>query len=185
MRSLQKTPEQINEAIDQIKINGLEAFNDGLVDAIVNFKSLGDVASAVLKQILADLLRLQIQQSITNFLGSALGLVSGGGPSVSGALSSVGSQLSAIGTYKPLPGFASGTNFAPGGLAIVGERGPELVNLPRGSQVIPNHELGGMGGQQVHKPTFVFPGITNDRMAREAATQAARRYRRELNPMRA
>jgi hypothetical protein len=31
--------------------------------------------------------------------------------------------------------FASGTNFAPGGMALVGEYGPELVNLPRGSQV--------------------------------------------------
>lgn len=37
----------------------------------------------------------------------------------------------------PIPGFASGTNFAPGGLAVVGERGPELVTLPRGAQVIP------------------------------------------------
>lgn len=34
--------------------------------------------------------------------------------------------------------FAKGTNSAPGGLAIVGEEGPELVNLPRGAQVIPN-----------------------------------------------
>ena len=40
-------------------------------------------------------------------------------------------------------GFAGGTNYAPGGLAIVGEHGPELVNLPRGSQVIPNTQLGG------------------------------------------
>jgi hypothetical protein len=37
-----------------------------------------------------------------------------------------------------IPGFAKGTNFAPGGLSMVGERGRELVNLPRGSQVIPN-----------------------------------------------
>jgi phage-related tail protein len=42
-----------------------------------------------------------------------------------------------------IPGFANGTNFAPGGLAMVGERGPELVNLPRGSQVIPNNQIGG------------------------------------------
>lgn len=34
-----------------------------------------------------------------------------------------------------LPGFATGTNYAPGGMAWVGERGPEIVNLPRGSQV--------------------------------------------------
>lgn len=40
-------------------------------------------------------------------------------------------------SYVTLPALASGaTNFA-GGMAIVGEEGPELVNLPRGSDVIP------------------------------------------------
>ncbi len=38
--------------------------------------------------------------------------------------------------------YAQGTSFAPGGMALVGEMGPELVNLPRGSQVIPNPRLG-------------------------------------------
>ena len=37
--------------------------------------------------------------------------------------------------------FANGTNYAPGGAAIVGERGPELINLPRGSQVIANRDI--------------------------------------------
>lgn len=36
--------------------------------------------------------------------------------------------------------YASGTNFASGGLSLVGERGPELVNLPRGSQVLNNSD---------------------------------------------
>lgn len=40
-----------------------------------------------------------------------------------------------------LLGFAEGTDSAPGGMAWVGERGPELVNLPKGSQVIPNHAI--------------------------------------------
>ena len=35
-------------------------------------------------------------------------------------------------------GFADGVGNFAGGLAMVGERGPELVNLPRGSDVIPN-----------------------------------------------
>jgi|WetSurMetagenome_2_1015567.scaffolds.fasta_scaffold05477_2 hypothetical protein len=34
--------------------------------------------------------------------------------------------------YTPLAG---GTAFAPGGMALVGERGPELVNLPQGARV--------------------------------------------------
>lgn len=37
-----------------------------------------------------------------------------------------------------VPGFRYGTGYAPGGMAVVGEDGPELVNLPQGAQVVPN-----------------------------------------------
>lgn len=40
--------------------------------------------------------------------------------------------------------FASGTNYAPGGLSLVGEHGPELVNIPRGSQVYSNRQTQNM-----------------------------------------
>ncbi|MBO9519779.1 MAG: hypothetical protein J7493_17105 [Porphyrobacter sp.] len=49
-----------------------------------------------------------------------------------------------------VPGFANGTSFAPGGLAIVGERGPELVDLPRGSRVYPNGTGPGRGNITVN-----------------------------------
>lgn len=39
-----------------------------------------------------------------------------------------------------IPGFANGTRNAPGGLAWVGENGPELTYLPRGAKVIPNRQ---------------------------------------------
>lgn len=45
----------------------------------------------------------------------------------------------AVRTTGP-PGFAIGTNYTSGGEAIVGELGPELVNLPRGSRVTPAAE---------------------------------------------
>ena len=51
-----------------------------------------------------------------------------------------------------VPGYATGTDFAPGGWAIVGEQGPELVELPRGSRVFPAGETREMvagGGWQV------------------------------------
>jgi hypothetical protein len=38
-----------------------------------------------------------------------------------------------------IPMLAKGTNYFQGGLAMVGERGRELVNLPRGSSVAPNN----------------------------------------------
>jgi phage-related tail protein len=81
-----------------------------------------------------------------------------------------------------------GTYNAPAGLALVGENGPELVRFRGGEQVLPNHRLGsigfaGRGGapETVHSPTFVFPGISDARMARETGAQAARHYRKEMN----
>ena len=50
---------------------------------------------------------------------------------------------------RAIPGFAHGVRNFAGGLAVVGERGPEIVRLPQGSDVIPNG--GGMGGGAVTK----------------------------------
>jgi hypothetical protein len=54
------------------------------------------------------------------------------------------------------PGFAMGTAFAPGGLAWVGERGPELVDLPRGARVYDAQEsqqrVQGSGGLTINVP---------------------------------
>lgn len=72
-----------------------------------------------------------------------------------------------------VPGFAEGTPFAPGGLAIVGERGPELVNLPRGAQVIPNHQLSMNSGAT----TVIVQNILDGRMISE---QVFRQQQREL-----
>lgn len=42
-------------------------------------------------------------------------------------------------------GLASGTDFWKGGPTWVGEKGPEILNLPRGSQVIPNNKVDKVG----------------------------------------
>lgn len=82
----------------------------------------------------------------------------------SGAIGSVRHWLDSLagsesakkyGEMKKAGKFATGTNYAPGGMAWVGERGPELVNLPRGSQVLTNSQSrqkmsrGGGGGSVV------------------------------------
>lgn len=81
----------------------------------------------------------------------------------------------------PIPGFANGTNFAPGGLSLVGERGPELVNLPRGSQVIPNRDLRGLAANSNTTVNLSMVASGNPRADRESAAQAGRAIRRELN----
>lgn len=59
-----------------------------------------------------------------------------------------------------IPAYAGGTSFHSGGPAIVGERGPELVNLPRGSSVMTASEtkqaLSG-GGGNVYIDTVNIP----------------------------
>jgi hypothetical protein len=63
------------------------------------------------------------------------------------------------------PQFAGGVQNFSGGLAIVGEKGPELVNLPAGSDVIP----GGVGGTSVTNHIYVN-GTAAD-VARQVAAE--------------
>lgn len=81
--------------------------------------------------------------AITQNMGAAGGLGGlAGGFNWSSLFSPSFKPTTTLGNFlHGIPGFAAGTNFAPGGLAIVGEKGPELVNLPRGSSVTPNHRL--------------------------------------------
>lgn len=75
-------------------------------------------------------------QGVTGFLQKIFGNKVGG--ILGGVLQIAGTVFGGGG--GGIPGFANGTSFAPGGLAMVGERGPELVNLPRGSQVFSNSD---------------------------------------------
>lgn len=48
-------------------------------------------------------------------------------------------EIAAISAQQP-PQFAKGTESAPGGLALVGEKGPEFTYLPKGAQVFSNQK---------------------------------------------
>jgi hypothetical protein len=84
-----------------------------------------------------------------NFISGIFGSISGAVSSVMGAIGGISSAASSVGGVLGalhIPGFASGvTNFS-GGLAMVGEDGPELVNLPSGSDVIPTPQVKAMSG---------------------------------------
>ncbi|XUU60639.1 phage tail length tape measure family protein [Erythrobacter sp. HA6-11] len=54
------------------------------------------------------------------------------------------SGFNALGTAIGIPGFASGTLSAPRGLALVGERGPELVSFAGGERVFNARDTRGM-----------------------------------------
>lgn len=111
----------------------VEKFNAALGDASKSVGSFGNGLG-------------QIGQSLsTSFFPAAPAAASGGGGG-GGLFSWIGNLFGPnLSKYTGLTGlFADGTEFAPGGLAMVGERGREIVNLPRGSQVVPNHRTESM-----------------------------------------
>ncbi|WP_158037502.1 tape measure protein [Gordonia sp. CNJ-863] len=82
---------------------------------------------------------------------------------INGALSGLPGNLKVS-----IPRFATGTNYAPGGMAWVGERGPELVNLPRGSQVYTNSQSRQMTGKaqsrgDIHVEQHIHNQVDYDR----------------------
>lgn len=161
LRELNKTPGQINEAIDGIKIDGLEALNDGLVDAITGAKSLGAVFKNVANQIIADLLRIAIQQAVIRPLAEALfGGGSGGGGGLFGGIAKLfgsvgggfGGNTPQGGTYRPAR--ASGGYVAPGQTYRVNEGASpgrvEAFMSRDGGKIIPLGQMNALraGGPQ-------------------------------------
>lgn len=104
------------------------------------FQQLGGVVQSLGEQVIAVGAAALVAQQAINlalvnpFLTIAAGI----------ALSALGSLIK--NTTGPQNRFAVGTRNAPGGMALVGERGPELVNLPRGSQVVPAAQTSNMLG---------------------------------------
>ncbi|WP_249144511.1 hypothetical protein [Bradyrhizobium lablabi] len=134
------------------------ALSTAFADAVVEGKSLNDVLSSLVKT----LEKAGINSVFSSFFNA---------PS-SGGLSPFASLLGGI-----IPGFADGTDSAPGGLAWVGERGPELVNLPKGAQVIPNALARSIQGGDTIQNTFMVAGdVTPGTIERlQAAVVAAHR----------
>ncbi len=82
------------------------------------------------QQMLGDVLKKGTEEMVIALTGNTIAT----------NLNTIWTEISAI-AHAIFP-FAGGTDSAPGGMALVGEKGPEIVNLPRGAQVIPNHKIG-------------------------------------------
>ena len=67
-------------------------------------------------------------------------------------------QIRLLKTGPRIPGFASGTPYFGGGLALVGEKGPELVHLPRGSAVYDNERTQRMTSETSYNITVHIAG---------------------------
>jgi hypothetical protein len=145
------------------EIEELEKAANRYVESLDKMEQVSEIQTVSIAQTFADMAR-----NITSSLQQLSGAIRGGGfLDILGAVIGLGLQLGQAGLFggkvqtnlnKAIPAHANGTNFAPGGLSLVGERGPELVNLPRGAGVMSNRELRSLGGstsvQVIPSPYF-------------------------------
>ena len=82
----------------------------------------------------------KIPETIRDTIG--ISLVPEGGLGLTDAIT--GFKASVYESVGIEPAFAEGTDSAPGGMSLVGEEGPELVNLPGRTQVVPANETKSM-----------------------------------------
>ncbi|RRH71992.1 tape measure protein [Falsigemmobacter faecalis] len=97
-----------------------EEWRSSITGAFSNFITQGGSFKKVLSSIIAKLAEMLAQKAFTSLLGNG----TAGGGFLTGVMK--------------MFGFANGTLSAPGGFARVHERGGEIMNLPRGTQVIPH-----------------------------------------------
>lgn len=135
--------QKLNSASSQIG----SALSTAFADAVVEGKKFSEVMDSLLKT---------LEKAAINSVFSSLF----NAPS-SGGLSPFAGLFKGI-----IPGFAGGTDYAPGGLAWVGERGPELVNLPRGAQVVPNDVVRANSGSSVSNVFHVAGDVSQDTINR-------------------
>jgi len=82
-------------------------------------------------------------------------------------------------TTTRIPGLAGGGTLTSSGLAMVGENGPELVNLPRGASVIPSiPSRKMMGGGTVYNITLQAGLVSNPDQVGQEIIEAIRRAER-------
>jgi hypothetical protein len=72
-----------------------------------------------------------------------------------------------------IPGFATGVENFRGGLAVVGERGPELVSLPRGANVYSNEESQHVAGVTINQTNHIHNQVDMDAANRELGWRLA------------
>jgi len=96
---------------------------------------------------------------------------------VSGIALAIAHILGKIGSY--IPGMATGGLVNKGGIAVVGERGPELVSLPSGARVHPNGY--GPSGSTVINVNVTGRVGASDSEIRDIANKVAREINLRMN----
>ena len=141
-----------------------DKFNEDVSEGLAVIKTIAMVISAII---------IAIVGITAVILGAPVWIAVAIGTAI---MAGVAAIISAI------PGFADG-GVSRGGLAIVGEKGAELVNLPRGSRVHSNQQSRQIAGGVTNNITVQVQGRigASDQEIRDIAKKVGEHINREIN----
>jgi len=143
LQELKETGEKVREGLGDAAVRGVKSLEDALVDVTMGAASAKDAFKSMARSIIADLIRIQIQQSITKPLAAAIG--------GSNFLQTIGSAL--FGGGKAIGGpVRANTPY------MVGERGAEMFVPNSSGSIVPNNKMG--GGVVVNQTINLSAGVS-------------------------
>lgn len=162
--AIPKTKAEINDALEDVQVEGLQSLQDGLMGVIDGTKSVGDAFTDLSKTVINGLIKIGLQQAIIKPLGN---LLFGGGDSGGGVLGSIFGGL--VKGARANGGMTSPGNY------LVGERGPEVVSIGANANVMTSAALRSAANDNRGNVTVHFGNITSNdpAMVKVLATQAA------------
>jgi flagellar hook-basal body complex protein FliE len=145
LMDLAESAKDVQKNMESAAVRGIKSLEDALVDVTMGTASAKDAFKSMARSIISDLIRIQIQQSITAPLAQAMG--GGGG---SGLISGIGKFFGGF--------FADGGRPPRNKVSVVGERGAELF-VPDGvsGTVVPS---GAGGGVTINQTINLSAGVS-------------------------
>jgi uncharacterized membrane-anchored protein YhcB (DUF1043 family) len=129
--------QDLNKNLQDVAVGGLRNLEDALLGVMTGTMTVKDAFKSMAASIIKDLIRIQIQRSITGPLADAIGPL--------------------------MPGYkAIGGSVSAGSPYIVGERGPEMFVPNSNGAIIPNDRLSqeGQGGVVVNQTFQISTGVS-------------------------
>lgn len=152
----------------------METFRQGLADGKSLWQAFGEAGLGALDKIASRLVEMGTMGLLDMLFGAITGAV--GGNFIGG---SFGAPALKLGFQTGIPGYASGTNDHPGGLAQLFEQGAEIVDLPKHTRVIP-HELSKQIAAKRDEGGNSYSVSISISGSRQDAAEIAREVRKQL-----
>jgi hypothetical protein len=142
LEEYKEATQDLNRNLQNVAVSGLQNLEDALLGVMTGTMSVKDAFKSMAISIINDLIRIQIQRSITGPLSDALGSLFSGG-------------------QAPVTGKAIGGAVSAGSPYMVGERGPEMFIPNSSGAIVPNDKLQqGQGAPTIVQNINISTGVS-------------------------